>query len=695
MTADIPSSDRFAQPPQVDRFSLTDHSLLLHDADRCQWLLFQQPIAIYTTQAIDRVLPLLQEVEQRVRDESLHAAGMVAYDAAPAFDPTLKAHPSEFPLIWFGLYAQPQGIELPLSQAALPSLNWQPSIDEAEYRSAIGQIKRRIHAGDTYQVNYTFRLRSDFAGDPFQFWLHLIRAQGAGYGAFLQLPDWSICSASPELFFTLNDQKLISRPMKGTIARGLWQERDRQQANELRQSEKNQAENLMIVDMVRNDMGQIAEVGSVSVPGLFDLEQYPTLWQMTSTVQGKTSASIAQIFQAMFPPASITGAPKARTMEIITELETTPRQLYTGTIGWMSPASSYLAEGTETNHSDDVHPLRPPNPPILGGTEPTQSSLLLQENLTFQSPSLVGDLGGCKDFSNSSDRRNSPVPTGIKAQFSVAIRTILIDRLTQTAEYGTGGGIVWDSADTAELQECYTKAQILTQSQPAFDLLETILWTPTNGYFLLDRHLERLQNSAQYFNYRIHRDEIRQALLDLSNRFAQPPQVDRLMAERSSSLQTESTQSGGEYRVRLTVSQSGQWNLTHQPWSPTAHTLKAQLCPFPVEINNPFLYHKTTNRSIYERAKQACPQAETVLLWNDRGEAMEFCIGNLVVEQNGQAFTPPIESGLLAGTYRAELLAAGKIQERVIPIAELVACDRIWLMNSVRKLVAVDLLGLR
>jgi para-aminobenzoate synthetase/4-amino-4-deoxychorismate lyase len=613
---------------------LSDYSIVLHDAEHHQWLLFQQPIAIYTTQAIDRVVPMLQEIEQQAASESLHAVGMVAYEAAPAFDPALMVHPlavhsANFPLLWFGLYAQPQRIKLPMTQGSLSPLDWQPSIDDAAYRSAIQQIKRRIHAGDTYQVNYTFRLRSAFVDDPFQLFLQIIQAQGAGYGAFLQLPDWSICSASPELFFTLENQRLVSRPMKGTIARGLWQESDRQQAAELARSEKNRAENLMIVDMVRNDMGQIADLGSVSVPGLFDLEQYPTLWQMTSTVQCNTAASITEIFKAMFPPASITGAPKARTMRIITELETDPRKLYTGTIGWIQP--SIVESGAETPDAK----------------------------------------------------------TRLKAQFNVAIRTILIDRATHTAEYGTGGGIVWDSADTAELQECYIKAQILTRSQPLFDLLETMLWTPAAGYFLLDRHLQRLQHSADYFGYVIDLVKIRQALME---------HADRMLAkcQRQSSGSNDSScesceYKSCEYKMRLTVSRSGEFQLSHQPWSATRHTIKAQLAPFPIDANHPFLYHKTTERSIYERFKQACPDAEEILLWNDRGEVAEFCIGNLVIEKNGQALTPPIASGLLPGTYRAELLENGKVQERTIQVNELMNCDRIWLINSVRKFVAVEL----
>ncbi len=253
-------------------------------------------------------------------------------------------------------------------------------------------------------------------------------AQDPPYGAFLDTGEWVICSASPELFFRLDGARIECRPMKGTAARGRTQAEDLAQARALQASEKERAENVMIVDMVRHDLGRVAQTGSVKVDRLFEVERYPTIWQMTSTVEAQTEAGLGDIFRALFPPASITGAPKVRTMQIIAELERLPRRLYTGTIGFLAP--------------------------------------------------------------------------GRRAQFNVAIRTLLVNRPTGCAEYGVGSGITWDSDPEAEWQECRTKARILAPPVPAFSLLETMRWTPEEGYYLLERHLERLQDSALYFGFR-------------------------------------------------------------------------------------------------------------------------------------------------------------------------------------------------
>ncbi len=202
------------------------------------------------------------------------------------------------------------------------------------------RIKEWIRSGDTYQVNYTHRLGARLAAEPWEFFLHLAAAQEPPYGAFVDTGEWVIGSASPELFFQLDGDRIVCRPMKGTAARGLTQAQDLAQAEALRASEKERAENVMIVDMVRHDLGRVAETGSVTVPRLFAVEKYPTVWQMTSTIEARTKASLSDIFRALFPPASITGAPKVRTMEIIAQLEPSPRRIYTGAIGFVAPGGA-------------------------------------------------------------------------------------------------------------------------------------------------------------------------------------------------------------------------------------------------------------------------------------------------------------------------------------------------------------------
>jgi len=581
---------------------VSTNTVLLHDASIQQWLWFQDPVQVYAAWNVESVLSLLETVEREVSTHGLYGAGFVSYEAAPAFDAAFVARPAvTFPLVWFGLFQQPEVISLPLLSKATPiELSWQRSISEAHYRTALDQVKRYIQQGDTYQVNYSFRLRAPMTVAPWDMFRHMIRAQGNGYGAYIETEEWAIASASPELFFQRTGRELISRPMKGTAPRGLWFQDDQAQAQWLRQSEKNQAENLMIVDMVRNDMGQIADIGSVTVPHLFAVEQYPTLWQMTSTVCCTTDASLVDIFRALFPAASITGAPKARTMQIIADLETAPRHIYTGTIGYIKPN---------------------------------------------------GD-----------------------AQFNVAIRTVLSDRHTHQAEYGVGGGVVWDSEKTSEFQECVTKALILTHYPPDFDLLESLLWTPQDGYFLFEDHLQRLLNSAAYFGRTVDVNDLRQQCNHVAITLSHSPH------------------SHSPHKVRVQVQESGAVRVQAQPLEPFVGRYAIALSPHPINANNPFLYHKTTYRPMYQEAIAAVAPAQDALLWNDRGELTESCIGNLVVEWDGQRVTPPISCGLLPGVYRSYLLEQGKIAERVIRVDDLPHCSRLFLINSVRSLWEISLM---
>lgn len=316
---------------------ITSNTVILYDTDRHSWLRFEHPVESFLVRKIEQVLPVLERIEQRVNNEQLYAAGFVAYEAAPAFDSALHTLSADgYPLLWFGLYEKPVSMHLPNAPHSIP-LHWHPSIDQHTFDQAITTIRDYIRNGQTYQVNYTFRLLSDFYGDAFDFFAHLHKAQQAEYAAFIKTDELTICSASPELFFKLDGDRLMSKPMKGTAPRGLTWEQDQQNREALLSSEKNRAENVMIVDMVRNDMGRIAETGSVEVSGLYTVEKFPSVLQMVSTVESRTRASIADIFSALFPAASITGAPKPRTMQIITELEKSPRHIYTGSIGYLAP----------------------------------------------------------------------------------------------------------------------------------------------------------------------------------------------------------------------------------------------------------------------------------------------------------------------------------------------------------------------
>ena len=227
--------------------------------------------------------------------------------------------------------------DLGTGPGALPGENWTPSISEEEYAEIFERLQELIRSGDTYQVNYTYRIRTRLQADPLALFLRLAAEPSPPFAAYVDTGEWAICSASPELFFHRAGERVESRPMKGTAPRGLWFEQDLEYARRLRESEKERSENVMIVDMVRNDLGRVARPGSVRVTSLFDVERYPTVLQLTSTVSADTDASLVSVMRALFPAASITGAPKARTMEIITDIERSARRIYTGTIGFIEP----------------------------------------------------------------------------------------------------------------------------------------------------------------------------------------------------------------------------------------------------------------------------------------------------------------------------------------------------------------------
>ncbi len=332
---------------------------LVRDARSGVWLDFQAPKRVLHAYHTDRVLALLAEVERSVQDEGLWAVGFLSYEAAPAFDSALKTHAPmpNTPLAWFGLFTEPTIIEtLPWPDPKAFRLHaLRHKLQETAYSQAIQRIKLAIARGDTYQVNFTFPVQGMLEGSPWAFFLWMQHNQHARFAAYLETESVTIASASPELFFYQDRDRLWMRPMKGTAPRGATAAEDREIAQQLAHSVKNRAENVMIVDMIRNDLGRIAHVGSVQAPDLFQIEPYPTLFQMTSTVQARSHASFVQLMNALFPSASITGAPKIRTMELIRELEPEPRGVYTGTIGFLSPhrrAQFNVAIRTAVIHRD-------------------------------------------------------------------------------------------------------------------------------------------------------------------------------------------------------------------------------------------------------------------------------------------------------------------------------------------------------
>ena len=564
---------------------------LVQDGDEGGWWQFQDASEIIIIDRIDAVLPALRRIEERVNSEGWWAAGFISYEAGPAFDPAIQVRaPDVWPLLWMGLYPQPRHVAYPTQSAAegAQAYQWQASVSRQQHEQAINTIRALIAAGDTYQVNYTLRLHAPALEDPEALFLRMIRANEPKHGAYLDCDSFVVCSASPELFFRLDGERITSRPMKGTAGRGLMHSDDIEMAQALAASKKDRAENVMIVDMVRNDLSRVSRVGSVQVPRLFELERYPTLWQMTSTVAADTDASVSDILGALFPPASITGAPKVRTAEIIAALESSPRGVYAGCIGYIAP--------------------------------------------------------------------------GRRAQFNVAIRTAVVSRNRGTVEYGVGSGVVWDSRGQTEYDECMLKARIVTESPPAFSLLETLLWEPAEGFFLVEEHLHRLAESAAYFGIRADHSLVRRHLEEFADGLPQQP-----------------------HRIRLVVDRNGCMHSEAMTLNASTSPVRLALAAEPVDPSDPFLYNKTTHRAIYDRAKASRRDFDDVVLWNACGEITETTIANIVVEIDGVKVTPPLACGLLPGVFRAWLLGRGEITERRIYGGDLRRASRIWVVNSVRK----------
>ncbi|ATG50606.1 aminodeoxychorismate synthase, component I [Brachybacterium vulturis] len=288
-----------------------------------------------------QVRPALAEVEEAVAGGAW-AFGMIAYEAAAGLDAAARVHaPQEgLPLVWFGIAEGPDEVAPPLTTGEGYQLGpWVPDWTSAQHASRVAAVRAAIAEGDTYQCNLTTRLRSTFAGDAFGLYGELAHRQRGAHHAYVDLGRHTVVSASPESFLRWEHGLLRTAPMKGTAARGRSPQEDRAARDALLASEKDRAENVMIVDLLRNDLARVCEPGSVQVTDLLRVEDYPTLWQLTSSVQGRprSGTGLVPMLEALFPCGSITGAPKLSTMALIAELEDSPRGAYCGALGFLAP----------------------------------------------------------------------------------------------------------------------------------------------------------------------------------------------------------------------------------------------------------------------------------------------------------------------------------------------------------------------
>ncbi|HYL97742.1 MAG TPA: aminodeoxychorismate synthase component I, partial [Blastocatellia bacterium] len=497
--------------------------------------IFEQPCAVLTARTSAEVLPLLQRAEAEALNGKW-AAVMLAYESARAFDPAIQTHSSSpVPLAWAAIFDAPARI-LSTTRGRYKNTNWEPRLSRESYSDAIESIREFIRCGDTYQVNYTFPMTCSFTGDARSWYQDLGSAQGARYCAYLDIGRYKVLSLSPELFFQRTGQKLVVRPMKGTMPRGRWTVEDDEQAMRLASCEKNRAENVMIVDLLRSDLGRISEFGSVEVTSLFEVERYNTVLQMTSTIESKCNAGVnlESIMKALFPCGSITGAPKIRTTEIIRQVEPYPRGVYTGAIGLIRPDGDCL--------------------------------------------------------------------------FNVAIRTITVDTHTSEATFGVGGGITYDSGADSEYEECLLKSNFLTARGEEFELIETIL-LEEGKFFLLGRHIERLKSSARYFGFRCDENSVRSAFEQVHRDYG-----------------------SGLWKVRLLLAKNGTTSTeVSRLESAKKAPVEVALAENPISRSNPFLFHKTTNRTVYNSAVSEAGTGKDVIFWNEQGEVTESSIANLVI----------------------------------------------------------------
>ncbi|WP_201316715.1 chorismate-binding protein [Burkholderia sp. E168m15] len=511
------------------------------------------------------------------------------------------------------------------------------SVSRDAFDAAIGAVHDALRAGDSYQVNYTYRLNFDVFGTPLALYRRLRARQPVRYGALIALPGGAwVVSCSPELFVEKQGDVLRARPMKGTAPRSADPGEDAAAAAFLASDPKNRAENVMIVDLLRNDVSRIARTGTVKVPALFSVEPYASVWQMTSTVEAgwRDGTTFAQMLRALFPCGSITGAPKYKTMELIDAIESTPRGLYTGAIGWLDAPKDEAGQAGAT---------------------------------------ASGGVAGCGDFC-----------------LSVAIRTLTLDAVdvdsndtdgadgTSTATVGrrrgtmgVGAGIVLDSVAADEYAECELKARFLTDADPGFQLFETTAATRADGIRHLDRHLARLQRSADAFGFRFDADSLHS-------------EIDA----RCAALDGD-----GAYRMKLALAKDGTFDITAAPLKPLpagpVGVLLASAHGFaPTRASDALLLHKTTRRAEYDRAWQAAEALGgfDMLFVNERGEVTEGGRSNLFVKLDGQWVTPPLASGVLPGVMRGVLLddpAFGAV-ERVVTRDDLARAQGLLLTNALR-----------
>ena len=466
--------------------------VLLDDARACDAAparLYRDPVDIIRADKLEDLETCFAALT-RARRAGHHVAGYLSYEAGLALEGRLRGKmPADLPapLAWFGIFKDYKELTPDAVAEALPDRNgaWlgrlEPAISREAYEAAFEKVQNYILSGDIYQANLTFRAEMDFSGHPLALYAAIRDRAQAGYGGVVHDGANWMLSFSPELFFALKDGRITAKPMKGTAARVADPEADAKVQAQLHGDPKQRAENLMIVDLLRNDLSRVAEQGSVKVPQLFQIESYPTIHQMTSTVTAQLQDGLdaVDVIRQIFPCGSITGAPKIRAMEIIDELELAaggsgPRGIYCGSIGRID----------------------------------------------------------APDAQGRSD-----------AAFNVAIRTFFLQEGKETLSIGLGSGIVADSNGDDEWREClakgrFAKVDVNAEGGHKVDLIETMAFDPASGIARLEPHLERMKTSASTLDFEFDRHAARNAIQAITFHQESPAMV-RLHLGQSGALAIE------------------------------------------------------------------------------------------------------------------------------------------------------------
>jgi para-aminobenzoate synthetase/4-amino-4-deoxychorismate lyase len=617
---------------------------------------FSNPSEIRTAKTSEDITKSLKKINENI-SRGLSGYGLIYYEAGYVFEKRLVHYLPKEPdnLVQFYFFDD-KNVEQMNSE--MIKFNFQREQDffqlsdfhintsKEKYGNDVDRIKKYIEEGDTYQVNYTVKAGFNISGDIISFIKLLIFNQSARYTAIINTGKELIISLSPELFFEVKGNKIIARPMKGTISRGLTDSLDALVKYKLANSEKDQAENLMIVDLIRNDLGRISEFGKVKVNELFTIEKYETLYQMISEVEAykQEEITLGKIIENVFPCGSITGAPKIRTMEIINSLETERRGIYTGSIGLILKEFSAFNVAIRT--------------------------------ITLNLETGKGEIGIGSGIVWDSDPEKEYNETLLKSSFLLnpdpyfeLFETMLIEN-TQPVISNESSSEKSFPVETKKISLPMNRDRNNTLSNSATETHKT-----AKRIFLLDEHLERLKHAAEYFLFKFDEGKILQELSDKMKSLV--PHL--------------------KYRLRLTLNKWGNINISISEYKEGGKDAYAIISNKTISSSNKFQYFKTSNRKLYDQEYKLYSSKgffDTIFI-NEKNQLAEGAITNIFINKGGIWYTPPVSCGILPGIYRKYWLRTElNTKEEILYKDDLLIADEIILTNSLRGKVKVKRLYL-